>query len=336
MLVADLKSHLATIQERTLETTLAEIEVDPEARFIRLTDSGDEFQLDEVAERSLAKYLGVSTTYLAKCPPDLKATNLNYWLQKRGYAAAVVEATGDHWVTVHKPGLIVLPLDRVADVVTSILDPSFEVISLIRNDTLFQIDIATDHQVEVAPDDRIDDRRQVGDITRGGIRIISNPSEQMPPVVQTYLHRLVCTNGLVSSESEGTIKLKGNTIDSIFVEMEAACRRVLGDLDHKLAEYASLATQFPPGSPVRFAYQLLREGKFSRAVSDKVMERVNILPDDASIYDVLQVFTELANSGAVNHKTMTKLQELGGQMAFRTEQVVHRCGQCERLLSSDE
>ncbi len=331
MLVGDLKNHLSRVHERSLQTSLAEIEVDPEARSVRLS-SGEEFPLDEQAERSLSNYLGISKAYLAKCPPDLKSHNLNYWLQRRGHAAAVVEATDDHWVTIHKPGLLILPLARVADIITGTLDPAFEVVSLIRNDTRFQIDVATNHQIEVDPDDRIDDRRQVGDITRGGIRIMSNPTEVQAPVVQTYLHRLVCTNGLVSSEDEGTIQLKGHTIDDIFVEMEAACRRVLGDLDTKLAEYAALATQFPPGSPVRFAYQIGRERGLTKRVMDRIMERVNILPDDATIYDVLQVFTELANSGTVNYTTMIKLQGIGGELAFDTETITHRCGTCERIL----
>jgi hypothetical protein len=331
VLVADLKNHLANIRERSLTTTLAEIEVDPDARSIRLS-SGEQFQLDEQAERSLSGYLGISKAYLAKCPPDLKAHNLNFWLQRRGHAAAVIEATDDHWVTIHKPGLLILPLARVADVVTGTLKPDYEIVSLIRNDTRFQIDVATDHQIEVAPDDRIDDRRQVGDITRGGLRITSNPTEVEAPIVQTYLHRLVCTNGLVSAEEEGTIRLKGHTIDDIFVEMEAACRSVLGDLDSRLAEYAALATQFPPGSPVRFAYQVGRERGLTQRVMDRIMERVNVLPDDATIYDVLQVFTELANSGTVNYRTMLKLQGIGGELAFQTETITHRCGTCERIL----
>jgi hypothetical protein len=29
---------------------------------------------------------------------------------------------------------------------------------------------------------------------------------------------------------------------------------------------------------------------------------------------------------------MVALQDLGGELAFHTERVLHRCGQCERLL----
>lgn len=334
MLVADLKEHLAGVQERTLETSLGDISVDPEARTIALSN-GEQFQLDEQAERSLAQYLGVSKAYLAKCPPDLKATNLNYWLQRKGNAAAVIETVGDNWVTIHKPGLLILPLARVADVIVETMDPSFEVVQLIRNDTRFHIDIITPHHVEIAPDDRIEDRRRgdrtVGDITHGGVRIISNPTEVEAPQVLTYLHRLWCTNGSTSPEAEGTIRLKGNTIDDIFVELEGACQRVMGDLDQKLADYAALATKFPPGSPVRFAYQLGREYGLTARLMDRIIERVNILPEDATLYDIQQIFTEIAN-GSVNYKTMLKLQHLSGDLAFQTDAVTHRCGTCERLL----
>lgn len=338
MLVADLKNHLSEMgQERSLPTTLGEITVDDEARHVEMSD-GETFQLDEQAERSLAQYLGISKAYLAKCPPELKAHNLNFWLQRRGNAAAVIEATDEHWVTIHKPGLLILPLARVAEVITETMDPNYEIVSLIRNDTRFHADIITGHHVEIEPDNRIEDRqrgtRTVGDITHGGIRIISNPTEVEAPQVLTYLHRLWCTNGSTSPESEGTIRLKGNTVDDVFVELEAACRRVMGDLDAKLESYAALARTFPPGTPSRFAYQLGREYGLPQKLMDRIMERVNILPADATLYDIQQIFTELAN-GAVSYKTMLRLQHLSGDLAFQTEAVTHRCGTCERLLPDE-
>lgn len=337
MLVGDLKTHLSNVEERSIELTLGDLEVDPDARAVRLV-SGEEFALDEQAERSLAQYLGVSKTYLAKCPPDLKATNLNYWLRRRENAAAVIESVSDHWVTIHKPGLLILPLSQVADIITTTMAADYEIVQLIRNDTRFHIDIITPHHVEIEPDTRIEDRRpgshQVGDITHGGVRILANPTEVEAPQVLSYLHRLWCTNGSTSPEAEGTIRLKGNTVEDILVEMEGVCRRVLGELDGKLADYAALAQTFPPGTPGGFAYQLGREYKLPQKLMDRIMERVSVLPGDASLYDIQQVFTELAN-GAVSYKLMMKLQQLSGEIAFNTQQVTHRCGTCERLLPSE-
>lgn len=125
--------------------------------------------------------------------------------------------------------------------------------------------------------------------------------------------------------------MKGNTIDDVFRELEDACQLVMGQLDNKLADYAALSRTFPPGSPVRFAYQLGREYGLTGKLMDRIIERVNVLPEDATLYDIQQIFTELAN-GSVNYRTMIKLQHLSGDLAFNTESVTHRCGTCERLL----
>jgi hypothetical protein len=331
VLIADLKSVIEDQKERSIDARLGDIQISEDASRVTLTDSGEEFVFDEQLERAFSTYLGINKSYLAKCPPSLKAYNVNWWLQAKEDVAAVIDAVGEHVVNVHKPGLIILPLPRVAEIVTNTFDPSYEIINLIRDERKFHIDIKTPHHVEIHPDERIEGRKEVGDITHGGVRILANPTEVEAPKVMTYLHRLWCTNGCTSSEKEGTISIKGQTVDEVLAEMEAAAQRVMGDLDRKLADYAALAERQPPGSPTRFAYQLGREYRLTQRVMDRIMERVNILPEDASLYDIQQVFTQLAN-GNVNYATMSRLQSLGGDMAFLTDHVVRRCETCERLL----
>lgn len=334
MLVSDLNEVLQGVREESIETTLGEIRVDDDASRVTLGTAG-QFPLDEQAERTLAKYLGVSKSYLAKCPPDLKAYNLNHWLTHKSGAAAVVETVADRLVAVHKPGLLVLPLREVANIITNTFEPDHEVVNLIRSETRFHIDIKTPHHIEVTPDERIPDRQRgehaVGDITHGGVRILSNPTEVEAPQVLTYLHRLWCTNGSTSPEAEGTLRIRGNTVDEVLADLERAAREVMGDLDNKLAQYAATANRRPPGSPTRFAYQLGREYGLRQNVMNRIIDRVQILPEDASIYDVQQIFTQTAN-GAVSYSTMTQLQHISGDLAMNTDQVTHRCGTCERLL----
>lgn len=335
-MVSDLKSRLEGVQERSIEATLGNLVVDDDASKVSVR-GGEEFYLDEKVERSFAKYLGIPKAYLEKCDPEAKAWNLNHWFQRKANASAVIETVDGHFINVHKPGLVILPLRRVVDVISNTLDPSYEIVDLIRSDTRFQVDVITGHTVEVEPWSDIEDRNPVhhatvGDITHGGIRFRANPTEVEAPVVQTYLHRLWCTNGSTSPEDEGTIKLKGSTVDEILGELNAAMDRVVGDLDAKLAEYAALATQYPPGSPLAFARQLGQEHKVPARVLNKILDRIQILPDGASLYDVQQVFTAMANEEGVKYETILKLQELGGNLAFDTEAVTHRCGTCERLL----
>jgi hypothetical protein len=336
VLVSELTTVLEGKNERSIETRLGGVTVAEDASRITVIteDASEEFFFDETLERAFSDYLGINKSYLAKCPPDLKAINLNYWLNVRQNATAVFDAVGDSVITIHKPGLIILPLIKVAEIVQRTFKPDNEIVNLIRDNRWFHLDIKTDHHVEVRPDARIEGRREVGDITHGGVRILANPIEAKPPKVMTYLHRLWCTNGSTSPEREGTIALKGQTVDEVLAELEFAAQRVMGDLDAKLASYAALADRQPPGSPTRFAWQLGREYGLTQRVMDRIMERVSILPEDASLYDVQQVFTQLAN-GNVNYSTMVRLQGLGGELAFNTDHVCHRCTMCERLLPGD-
>ena len=80
MLVSDLTAALEGKNERSLESRLGDIQVADDSSRITL-ESGEEFIFDEQLERAFSGYLGINKSYLAKCPPDLKAYNVNWWLQ---------------------------------------------------------------------------------------------------------------------------------------------------------------------------------------------------------------------------------------------------------------
>ena len=338
MLVADLKQRYDGITESSLEVQLGDLRVDDDASRLLVGPGSDTFYyLDEKVERSFGKYLGIPKAYLEKCDPEAKAWNLNHWFQRKANSSAVIESVGDQFVTVHKSGLVIVPLSRVLTIISDTLDPTYEVTNLERSDTLFQVDVITPHTVEIEPWEELEDRNPinhatVGDITHGGIRFRANPTEVEAPVVQTYLHRLWCLNGSTSPTKEGTIKLKGSTVDEVCDEIEAAMQRVVGELDDKLTQYAALATRYPPGSKEAFARQLGQEHKIPTRVLMHILDRIEILPEGASLYDILNVFTSVANEEGVKWATILKLQELGGALAFDTDAVTHRCGTCERLL----
>ena len=331
MKVSDLKPVLEGKNERSVDIRLGDLMVTGDASRLELHGTGPEFPFDEQAERTLTKYLGINKSYLAKCPPDLRAYNINWWLQHKPEAPSVIQSARRSLHHHPQAELLIVPSPRWARSSTGPSSPDNEIVNFIHDNTTFHVDIRTDHHVEIPVDERIEGRKEVGDITHGGVRILANPTQVKPPQVLTYLHRLVCTNGMCSDTATGIIQLKGNTVETLLAELEAAANRVMGDLDTKLADYAALAERRPPGSPSRFAYQVGREYGLGQRLMDRVMERVNILPDDATLYDITQVFTQLAN-GNVNYKTMTDLQHLGGDMAFNTDHVVHRCEMCERLL----
>jgi hypothetical protein len=328
--VSELIESLGSKQEERTPTTLSNIEISDDAG--TLSVDGRQFFLDELAENSLANYLKINRTYLAQCPPDLKATNFRYWLNYRENASVTVESVENSITGFYRPDAMLIPVASVAEIVGRVFSPDDEVKDLRRDNERFHIDVTSHtHYVDVPNPERILGRPEVGDVTSGGVRILAFPNAPVAPSVTAYLHRLVCRNGMTEAQQEGTIRLKGKTVPEILVEMEQAAREVLGGLDEKLTSYAQMAQRAIPGNASSFVYQIAREHNIGPRVLNRLMERANLLPENATLYDVQQIFTEVANSG-VKYRTMVALQSLGGELAFHTDRVLHRCGQCERLL----
>ncbi len=330
MKVSELTEALGNRQEERTSVVLNSIEISDDAG--TLTIDGRTFYLDELSENSLANYLKINRTYLAQCPPDLKATNFRYWLNYRENASVTIESVENNITGFYRPDAMLIPVASVAEFVGRVFSPEDEIKDLRRDNERFHLDVVSHtHSIDVPNPDRIPGRPEVGDITSGGVRILAYPNAPVAPSVTAYLHRLVCRNGMTEPQQQGTIRLKGKTVPEVLVEMEQAARQVLGGLDEKLTSYAQMAQRGIPGNASSFMYQIAREHNIGPRVLNRLMERANLLPENATLYDVQQIFTETANSG-VKYRTMVALQSLGGELAFHTDRVLHRCGQCERLL----
>lgn len=330
MKVSEFIEGVGSRREGRIHTTLGEIEISDDATTLRT--EGTEFFLDEISLGSLANLLKINPKYLGQCPPDLRATNLRYWFDYKDNANVVLETLNQSLIGFHRPDALLIPVGEIANIVSRVFDPDDEVKDIRRTDEKFHLDITTfSHFVEVPNPNRIAGRPEVGDITSGGVRILAHPNVAKAPSVGTYLHRLICANGMTSPERQGMIRLKGRTVPEILQEMEEAAQEVLSGLDDKLASYARMAEQAIPGNPASFVYQVARESQVGPRVMNRLMEHANMLPNESTLYDVQQIFTDVANT-VDNYNAMTRLQTLGGELAFNTERVLHRCGSCERLF----
>jgi hypothetical protein len=321
MLVSELPNAFDLFQEETITLDLGDMGITSDASAI--SAKARNFPLDEVAERALATYLNIPYTYLENCPPEFKAQTLRFWRDEAPEAEMVLEVTNGALVNVHKPTTVTIPPRDVAAVMAKVFDPEAEVRKFILNSKMFHLDITTPmHQIEVAT--------EVGDVTQAGVRVLVYPFSDKLPSVTAYMERLVCTNGMCQDERVGQIRIKGQTVDDVISEMESAARSTLSHLDNRLHSYARTAQTTAPGSHGAFAYQLGRELSLRQPVMDMIMDRVGQLTAPATVYDIMNVFTAVANQ--LPYAQRVKMQTLGGSLAMDTERMVNRCGSCERLL----
>ncbi|AEQ21080.1 conserved hypothetical protein [Rhodococcus phage E3] len=334
MIVSDLQETLGTTQP-TIELPMSDLHIADDGSAIEVKGHAD-IELDQLAEHALGKHLGVATNYLERCPGDLKASNLNYWLRQHAEKQAVLTltSTGD-LVDVYGPEKRVVPLPRVADIIVSRFRPNDEIKTLHRDDKRFHIDVMVEASVEVAGHGT-DWRPEVGDITHGGVRIVI-PSDlgNAKPSVEPYLHRLVCSNGWSQMSDSNQILLKGMTVTDILDELDVRIRETVEDLPGVLGGYASL-DQIPlPGNMLQTIRTLGQEHNLSPRVITKVMDAALGLGDEhaPTMYDLTQAFTQVANS-SVAYGTQIALQRLGGHILEESNaQLSSRCGTCAHLLN---
>lgn len=324
--ISEFDQLLSARRDERIVTRLGDIVIADDASVIQL--GSDVFAVDDTVERSLASYLKIPASYLAACPPDFKASTLQFWQRQHADAETVMELTDGNIIAVHDPHTLMIPMRDVVRVAEKVFDPEAEIRYHYLDESRLHLDVTTpQHAVDV----QSPVHRQVGDITQAGLRFLAYPNQNKPPSVGAYMERLVCTNGMTTQERAGQISLQGRTVEEVIEEMEHAARRMMGTLDDRLARYAATAQQRIPGNRQAFAHQLAREASLTRSVLDVVMELVNQLPEDATLYDMTQVFTSVANTD-VSYATRMRLQTLGGYMAFEPERIVARCSTCQHPL----
>jgi hypothetical protein len=163
------------------------------------------------------------------------------------------------------------------------------------------------------------------------LRLIAHPDVEKPPVVETYMHRLVCTNGLTIADPAAKISLRSKTPDNIFEELQTIMQAELDTMVQKLEDYANTANHFISGDRSLLIYNLAAERNLPRKLVSRAMDLGAELPAEASVYDILQIFTELAKEAKPNNAY--KLQSLGGELASAHSEILHRCTTCERPIT---
>lgn len=328
--VGELDEYLAKRQESSLTAKLNEFSVNDDATELRVktgfTDTTS-YVLDETATAAVSKFLKVPLSYLKNADPDWRAQILDHEFTRHQEVTTTVESMAGHLVSLHEPTQAQLPLSRVGQVITKVMDSEDTIRRVITDDKRFHLDVTTATQVANFPTPE-----GVGDITEGGLRVLAYPFQTRKPSVTAFLERLKCTNGMCQEERFGAITLKGRTVDEVLLEMEAAAEEVLGSLDARLRDYADTRTMTPPGSPQAFAAQLASEANLSRKVLDAILARISQLPAPISVWDVNQVFTSVANEMST-YNTLVALQTVGGHLAMNAEKTVARCHTCEQRIS---
>lgn len=262
---------------------------------------GDErHTLRTVAQRSIAWRLGIPYNYLAKCPVELQAEQMNFWIKGEKREQLFVRFDGGDVRALFTPRYI--PVDN------------FQVLERLDAmgygpDTKVQCSLDGEFMLLSIPDGR----RQFkinGDKMTPGISISNSEVGLASLSVSAFLLRLVCTNGMVSKDEISASYRHIST--KILTELPQVFQKVADGLG-KQKDRLKLSLESPVTDPLATIERFNRQF----ALGEREKEAVALSwPKEAgeTMFNVVNTYTRAAAMEGLPAESSFRLQRVGGEV----------------------
>jgi hypothetical protein len=322
----DVKFHLDAT-DATIALGEREVPATPEA----LQAFGDVFQIP-------APFLKRAVDQVSK---DTINAVFNDMVQTSLHKDVRVALNGEHLADIGEWGRDPINARQVVQAATNVLGADAEVVRLIdQPGTFFGFDarVADDAEVGIYGDGSVTahDGNRVNDVTAGGLRLSLDLKRGLAPSVTEYMHRLVCTNGMTTIDEGLKIDARGQTVDEVIADLERAAQIAFSRVEASAAAFYDLREQ-----RVSNVEQAIRQIARERGVPDRStlalidLAATTDMPDEPTMFDVVNLFTNLANRPGLRDGGRLILEAAGGAVIAENAARQHaaRCGHCEQKVT---
>lgn len=260
-----------------------------------------EHRVRPAAQRHMATRLGVPLSYLAKCPPDLQAVNLNHWLGRERNEKLFFRFDGDEVRAVFTPRYTPIDnldvLNRLSALgfgdhkkVQAAIDGEFMMLNLPERERAFDLG--------------------GGDEMHPGISIQNSEVGLSSLTVSVFILRLICTNGLIARTADNSSyrHVSSRVMDEFPRVLEGA----YNELEAKRRQFA-LSLESRVDDPEETLRTLNRQFQLSDPETAAVdwawpMERGN------TMFHVVNAYTKAAQRPGLPAESSCRLQRAGGSV----------------------
>ena len=262
---------------------------------------GDErHTLRTVAQRSIAWRLGIPYNYLARCPVELQAEQMNHWIRHERRKQLFVRFDGQEIREVFTPRY--KPVDN------------FEVIA-----RLDEMGYTPDIKVQCSLDGEFmllsipDGRRQFkinGDKMTPGISISNSEVGLASLSVSAFILRLVCTNGMVSKTEISASYRHVST--KILTELPQVFEKVADGLG-KQKDRLKISLESPVADPLATIESFNRQFGLGE-MEKKAVEWAWPQEMGETMFHVVNTYTRAAAMEGLPAESSFRLQRVGGEV----------------------
>jgi hypothetical protein len=284
---------------------------------------------------ALGNILNVPSPFLKKQENDVRQTLLEMLIAKHP-GEVLVRFNEGELLEVQKPTALMIDPRRLVDAAMHVIDPKAIVVEAWQEPGIeFRCDVIVPEGFDrgiggVKPRKGT---KQVGDITRGGIRFGVEHKRHLAPWVSQYLYRLVCTNGMERQDAGWKVDARGMTVEDVLKEFELQADRAFKGVEHAIRAHYDLRSQ-PVDNPERTLLRVGREQKLPDRVTMRLVEEAasSDLPDEPTMFDIVNLITNQGNDPDIaDRPDVRRVFESCGGIIVADHAA--RCGHCMAKLN---
>lgn len=262
-------------------------------------DTGNVYRMLDSAKRLICGRLRLPQDYLARCPKELQAQNLNHWLRSLNDTPLFCRFNHTNARAFFTPRY--KPIDNV-DILPRVLrsfDPEL-IVELRLNNEMMVLNIP-DYGRSFAV---------CGDPIMPGIHFANSEVGLASYSCSVFYVRIVCTNGLIATEqfATKTRHIKKNALDDFEASMDQV-RRMAFYQQEKIKISIESKVDDPKASIESFGRRL-KLTKEEIAIAQAAWDQ----DPDYTLWNVIQAFTYAAKNEDLPAEIAYKLQRAGGQI----------------------
>jgi len=271
--------------------------------------AGQPFGVLPSAQRLLANRLRVPYSYLVRCPRELQADNLNYWIKQeaRNRQSLFCRFTANNVRAIFTERYTAI--DHM-EVLTKILEYGF--------DPMAEVQLALDDEMMALNHPEYDKAFYLAGNDRivPGISVANSEVGILALSIEAYYYRLVCTNGLVSKTAvDARYKhVSRKVMDEFPLVLENVVRQSREGQDRFLISTRT-AVDNPESTIDTFARQL----QISQEEA-QVVKQAFYLEQGGSMFHIIQAFTRAAQFPNLSASDSYRLERAGGAILSMVKQ----------------
>jgi hypothetical protein len=267
----------------------------------RIDIAGQSFGVLPSAQKLLANRLRVPYSYLSRCPQELQAENLNYWIEQeaRNRQALFCRFAGNDVRAVFTERYTVI--DHM-EVLTKMLEYGFD------SNCEIQLSLDAAMMLMKIPEYERTFHLFEKDKIVPGISIANSEVGILALSIEAYYLRLICTNGMIAKTAVDA-RYK-HVSRKVMDEFPLILEGVVSHSRHGQDRFM-LSIQTPVDNPESSIDTFARQFQISQEETE-IVRQAFYLEQGATMFHVIQAFTRAAQDASLSASDSYRLERAGG------------------------